>query len=134
MGLADDTVDIPIVSLPKLMWRYYLDYLWYYDPGSWVAKIANTAWVLAILVALPIVILALLARNALYSLVATLTNIAITQDTSSYGIARTLGVIDDVKASTSDVVSVHADQAIPEGNINGANHVCSPLDLKQGEN
>ena len=41
MGLVDDTVGIPIVSLPKLMWRYYLDYLWHYDPGSWVAKIAN---------------------------------------------------------------------------------------------
>jgi len=103
MGLVDDTVGVPIVSLPKLMWRYYLDYLWYYDPDSWVAKIANTAWVLAILVALPIVILGLL-------------------DISSYGIARTLGVIDDVKASTSDVASVHANQAITEGNINGANH------------
>lgn len=29
------------------------------------------------------------------------------QDISSYGIARTLGVIDDVKASTSDIATVH---------------------------
>lgn len=29
------------------------------------------------------------------------------QDIASYGIARTLGVIDDVKASTSDMTSIH---------------------------
>ncbi|KAJ3513717.1 hypothetical protein NLJ89_g2801 [Agrocybe chaxingu] len=44
---------------------------------------------MAILISLPIVILALL-------------------DISSYGIARTLGVIEDVKASTSDKPTIHA--------------------------
>ncbi|KIL65933.1 hypothetical protein M378DRAFT_10514 [Amanita muscaria Koide BX008] len=39
------------------------------------------------------------------------------QDISSYGIARTLGVIDDVKASTSDITSTYVDQAPVEGSV-----------------
>jgi len=77
-----------MASVPQSLWKYYVDYLWCYEPNSWVARTANGARVLAILVALPIVILALL-------------------DIASYGIARTLGVIDDVKASTSDMTSIH---------------------------
>ncbi|KAF8740792.1 hypothetical protein AX14_007168 [Amanita brunnescens Koide BX004] len=79
---------ISVASVSQQLWKYYLDYLWYYEPDSWVARTANVARLLAILVALPIVILGLL-------------------DIASYGIARTLGVIDDVKASTSDMTSIH---------------------------
>lgn len=53
----------PMASVPQLLWKYYVDYLWFYEPDSWVARTANGARVLAILVALPIVILALLVRN-----------------------------------------------------------------------
>ncbi|PFH53838.1 hypothetical protein AMATHDRAFT_45291 [Amanita thiersii Skay4041] len=91
----DRLLQVPVSSYPAFLWKFYLDNLWYYSPESWVAKTANTARVLAILVALPIVILGLL-------------------DIASYGIARTLGVIDDVKASTSDVASVHVDHTTSE--------------------
>jgi len=74
-------------SIPGTLWEYYVQYLWLYEPDSWVARIAYSCRVLAILVSLPIIILGLL-------------------DISSYGIARTLGVIDDVKASTSDKSTV----------------------------
>ncbi len=53
-----------MASVPQFLWKYYVDYLWYYEPDSWVARTANGARVLAILVALPIVILGLLVRIA----------------------------------------------------------------------
>jgi len=74
-------------SIPGLLWAYYVQNLWNYESSSWVARIAYSCRILAILVSLPIIILGLL-------------------DIASYGIARTLGVIDDVRASTSDT-SVH---------------------------
>jgi len=52
-----------MASVSQFLWKYYVDYLWYYEPNSWVARTANGARLLAILVALPIVILALLVRN-----------------------------------------------------------------------
>ncbi|KAF8973097.1 hypothetical protein BDZ97DRAFT_1912676 [Flammula alnicola] len=88
-------------SVPQTLWAYYIQYLWFYEPNSWVAKIAYSFRILAILVSLPIVILGLL-------------------DIASYGIARTLGVIDDVKASTSDKSTIHAEpQRPPSIQING---------------
>ena len=41
------------------------------------------------------------------------------QDIASYGIARTLGVIDDVKASTSDKATIHTESP-PTIQLNGA--------------
>ncbi|KDR75185.1 hypothetical protein GALMADRAFT_279957 [Galerina marginata CBS 339.88] len=87
-------------SIPGTLWAYYIEYLWLYKPDSWVARMAYSFRVLAILVSLPIVILGLLD-----------------QDIASYGIARTLGVIDDVKASTSDKATVHAQP--PSIQLNG---------------
>jgi hypothetical protein len=55
---------ISVASVPQLLWKYYVDYLWYYEPDSWVARTANGARVLAILVALPLVILGLLVSSA----------------------------------------------------------------------
>ncbi|THV02418.1 hypothetical protein K435DRAFT_775608 [Dendrothele bispora CBS 962.96] len=75
-------------ALPRLIWTYYVDYLVNYKPNSLVAKIASSFRVLAVLLIMPILILALL-------------------DISSYVIARTLGVVDDVRASTSDRQTVH---------------------------
>jgi len=73
-----------------MLWNFYIDYLWHWNdhPKSWVSRIAYTSRVLAILLIMPIVVLTLL-------------------DLASYGIARSLGVIDDVKASTSDKETIH---------------------------
>ncbi|KAF8200657.1 hypothetical protein BJ912DRAFT_1054166 [Pholiota molesta] len=88
------------LSIPHTLWTYYLEYLWFYEPNSWVAKIAYSCRILAILVSLPIVILGLL-------------------DIASYVVARTLGVIDDVKASTSDKATIHASHATPTIRVHG---------------
>lgn len=69
--------------MPFILWQYYLDYLWHYDSSSWVAKISSTIRVLAFLFILPLALLGML-------------------DISSYVIARTLGVVDVAKASTTD--------------------------------
>ncbi|KAF5370739.1 hypothetical protein D9758_001943 [Tetrapyrgos nigripes] len=83
-----DSNFVPL-AIPRFIWTYYVDYLVNYKPNSIVAKIASSFRVLAVLLILPILILGLL-------------------DISSYVIARTLGVIDDVKASTSDSQTVHS--------------------------
>ncbi|PPQ89704.1 hypothetical protein CVT25_014105 [Psilocybe cyanescens] len=90
---------IPLLSIPGTLWAYYLEYLWFYEPDSWVATIAYSCRVLAVLIGLPVIILGLL-------------------DIASYGIARTLGVVDDVKASTSDKSTVHLQT--PSIMLNGA--------------
>ena len=51
------------LALPRTLWAYYLEYLWFYTPDSWVAKIASTSLALAVLVSLPIVVLGLLVRT-----------------------------------------------------------------------
>lgn len=70
-------------STPRLLWNAYIEYLWNPRPGSWVSQVAYSFRILAFLLILPVVILTLL-------------------DITSYVIARTLGIVDDVKASTSD--------------------------------
>ncbi|TFK23972.1 hypothetical protein FA15DRAFT_620166 [Coprinopsis marcescibilis] len=78
----------PPSAYPGLVWTSYIRYLWNYESDSWVARIAYFCRIFALLLSLPTIILGLL-------------------DIASYGIARTLGVIDDVKASTSDKSTVH---------------------------
>lgn len=79
--------DIPFYwsDIPGFIWNAYVKNLWNYQPESWVGRAASTFRVLAAVVILPVVILTLL-------------------DVTSYIIARTLGILDDVKASTSDAV------------------------------
>jgi len=77
-------------SLPRLIWQYYLEYLWFYEPSSWVGRIAHIFQILAFMMILPMVLFSLL-------------------DVTTYVIARTLGVVDDVKASTSDKITIHAE-------------------------
>ncbi|PPQ68428.1 hypothetical protein CVT24_004849 [Panaeolus cyanescens] len=84
---TDSLSHISPASIPATLWALYVEYLWNYESDSWVARIAYSCRILAFLISLPIIILGLL-------------------DIASYGIARTLGVIDDVKASTSDKVAV----------------------------
>ncbi|KAL1726803.1 hypothetical protein EV714DRAFT_276245 [Schizophyllum commune] len=83
-----------LAALPGTLWRLYVDYLWNYDANSWVAHAAYSMRVMAVLLMLPITVLTML-------------------DIASYVIARTLGVIDDTRASTSDklpppTIRVHA--------------------------
>ncbi|KAG2079188.1 hypothetical protein BDR04DRAFT_25883 [Suillus decipiens] len=77
-------------STPRLVWHAYVEYLWNPHPGSWVSQVAYSFRILAFLLILPVVILTLL-------------------DITSYVIARTLGIVDDVKASTSDQPVVTAE-------------------------
>ncbi|KAJ7859711.1 hypothetical protein B0H13DRAFT_2204890 [Mycena leptocephala] len=88
MDLSSPSLNIS--SMPRMLWTFYVDHLWNWTdhPNSWVSRIAYTSRVFAILLILPLLILTLL-------------------DLASYGIARTLGVIDDVKASTSDKETIH---------------------------
>ncbi|KAF9233328.1 hypothetical protein BU15DRAFT_80219 [Melanogaster broomeanus] len=74
---------ISIASTPRLLWDGYVEYLWNYQSDSWVGRTASCFRILAVILVLPVVILTLL-------------------DVTSYVIARTLGIVDDVKASTSD--------------------------------
>ncbi|KAL1703210.1 hypothetical protein EV121DRAFT_271230 [Schizophyllum commune] len=83
-----------LAALPSTLWRLYVDYLWNYDANSWVAHAAYSMRVMAVLLMLPITVLTML-------------------DIASYVIARTLGVIDDTRASTSDklpppTIRIHA--------------------------
>ncbi|KAI0694325.1 hypothetical protein BC835DRAFT_1349836 [Cytidiella melzeri] len=72
------------LSAPLYLWYLYVEYLWNYKQGTWVYRIASTAWILAFIVLTPFVFLTLL-------------------DVASYVIARTLGVIDATKASTGEM-------------------------------
>nr|GAT44642.1 predicted protein [Mycena chlorophos] len=80
-----------IASVPALLWRFYVESLWRWrdHPSSWVSHIASLCRILAILLIIPVLVLILL-------------------DIASYGIARTLGVIDLTDASTSDKKTIHA--------------------------
>ncbi|KAF9820271.1 hypothetical protein IEO21_01485 [Rhodonia placenta] len=72
-----------LLSVPSFLWNLYVQNLWYYQRGSWIDSAAYTFRFLAFVVIAPFVLLTLL-------------------DVTSYVIARTLGVIDDTKASTSE--------------------------------
>jgi len=76
------------LELTSLLWARYIEYLWNYEPGSWVEASASTFRLFAAFIITPLALLVML-------------------DVTSYIIARTLGVIDDTKASTSDRESLH---------------------------
>ncbi|KAI9060240.1 hypothetical protein FKP32DRAFT_1613772 [Trametes sanguinea] len=84
-----------LVSIPHTVWHLYLEHLVYYKPGSWVDSVASTCRVLAFMTILPFILLTLL-------------------DVASYVIARTLGIVDATKASTSGELDtpeqLHANQ------------------------
>ncbi|KAF9051183.1 hypothetical protein BDZ89DRAFT_1154084 [Hymenopellis radicata] len=76
---------VTISSIPGLVWDLYLEYLVFYQPNSWVATFAYVFRIIAIILFIPILALTLL-------------------DLVSYGLARTLGIIDTTgkKASSSE--------------------------------
>ncbi|KAJ3772929.1 hypothetical protein FB446DRAFT_764680 [Lentinula raphanica] len=96
-----DFSSLSLSSAPHFLWTCYVEYLWNYTPNSIVAKTAYSFKVLALALLLPILILILL-------------------DIASYTIARTLGVVDIVKASTSDKQTVHARREPPAIHIREA--------------
>ncbi|KLO16973.1 hypothetical protein SCHPADRAFT_901128 [Schizopora paradoxa] len=86
-----------VQDVPSQLWQLYFDYLWDPTPGSWVSTIAYAFRVIAIMIMFPFALLTLL-------------------DIVSYVIARTLGVVETTRASTSDkrglqVPIVAADEA-----------------------
>lgn len=54
-------------SIPGTLWAHYLTYLVFYEPDSWVATVAYAFRIVALLIALPIIVLGLLVRYALLS-------------------------------------------------------------------
>lgn len=48
------------ISIPHQLWRWYVDYLVYYTPDSWVASAARTFRILGVLMLLPFALLTLL--------------------------------------------------------------------------
>jgi len=78
----DRLSQVSFSSAPRLVWDSYVELLWAYKPDSWVARLAYSFRILAVLLVLPVIVLTLL-------------------DITSYVIARTLGVVDDVKVSTT---------------------------------
>jgi hypothetical protein len=60
MNVSNYMQDVSFSSIPLVLWDCYLEYLWYYDSSSWVAKISSTIRVLAFLLVLPVAILGML--------------------------------------------------------------------------
>ena len=114
---SEFTSQVSPSSIPGLLWAYYVQYLWNYESDSWVARIAYSCRILAILISLPIIILGLLVGNNRTSDAIRCIQLIYTQDIASYGIARTLGVIDDVRASTSDKATLHNTMTPPDGTL-----------------
>ncbi|KAF7315483.1 hypothetical protein MIND_00063500 [Mycena indigotica] len=83
-------MSLSLSSAPNIVWRLYVDSLWRWtdQPTSWISHTAYVCRILAILLIIPFLLLILV-------------------DIVSYGIARTLGVIDLTDASTSDNKTIH---------------------------
>jgi hypothetical protein len=56
------TSETSFSSTPRLLWEYYLEYLWFYEDGSWVARVASTFRVLAFVLIIPMILISLLVR------------------------------------------------------------------------
>ncbi|KIY51051.1 hypothetical protein FISHEDRAFT_71345 [Fistulina hepatica ATCC 64428] len=103
-----DNHTLGVLVYPRRLWELYLEYLVFYEPNSWTAFIARAFRILAIFIIFPIFVFTSLVRSKfLIDLDAPSDTLVCIQDIASYVVARTLGVIDDVKASTSDKETVH---------------------------
>ncbi|KAH8814789.1 hypothetical protein DL96DRAFT_1471742 [Flagelloscypha sp. PMI_526] len=89
-----------IPALPVHLWNYYVEYLWHYEPNSWIATTAYTCRIMSIIIATPLVILAIL-------------------DITSYAIARILGVIAETKISSTGDGYVPEDSVAMNGHPSG---------------
>jgi hypothetical protein len=59
-------ISLKLSSIPHLLWQYYLEYLIFYEPTSWVGRIAHSFRLLAIIFIMPMVFISLLVRTSLY--------------------------------------------------------------------
>jgi hypothetical protein len=66
--LAARISQISPLSILMTIRAYYLRYLWNYESDSWVARMAYACRVLAVLISLPLVVLALLVSFSFYPL------------------------------------------------------------------
>ena len=54
-------------ELPSLLWAQYIEYLWYYEPGSWVEASASTFRLAAVFIVMPLAVLVMLASLSLHT-------------------------------------------------------------------
>jgi len=101
-----------IFDAPAFAWHWYWTNLWLTQPNSWVASVAWTFRLLAILLISPFVILTLL-------------------DLTSYVIGRTLG-LGVHNASTSDKVSAIQRSTVPAIRVQEVNEEASGEATKEG--
>jgi hypothetical protein len=52
---------VTLFGLPSLLWAQYIEYLWDYEPGSWVDASASTFRLAAVFIIMPLVLLVMLA-------------------------------------------------------------------------
>ncbi|KAJ3852168.1 hypothetical protein EV368DRAFT_41651 [Lentinula lateritia] len=107
-------------SALQIIWACYVENLWSYKPNSVVAKAAYSFKVLALALLLPILILILLLSLFKFLSNLSILNFFCVQDITSYTIARTLGVVDIVKASTSDKQTMYPRREPPSIHIREA--------------
>ncbi len=62
--IASQITSTPPTAVPGIILNSYAKHLWNYEPNSWVAKIAYTFRVVAVICALPVVILGLLVSES----------------------------------------------------------------------
>lgn len=90
-----------LLDLLVRLWYLYVDYLWHYEEHPWIVRSAATFQLLAIVMISPFAFLSML-------------------DVGAYVIARTLGVVETTRASTSDSDSKSTDSDVygsePEAN------------------
>lgn len=58
-----DTTATVVVSFPRVAWDLYIEYLWNYEPNSWVASAAYMFRILGLLMFAPVITLTLLVSH-----------------------------------------------------------------------
>lgn len=56
-----------LLELPSLLWAQYIEYLWDYEPGSWVEASASTFRLAAAFIVMPLAVLVMLASLSLHT-------------------------------------------------------------------
>lgn len=59
------TTTMTLFELPSLLWARYIEYLWDYEPGSWVDASASTFRLVAAFIVMPLLLLVMLASPSL---------------------------------------------------------------------
>ena len=59
------TTTMSLLELPSLLWTWYIEYLWDYQPGSWVDTSASTFRFFAAFIIMPLALLVMFASPSL---------------------------------------------------------------------